>query len=253
MAKRHQQSLLFTLENMVDESIAYLRKYEPVRGYFLAFSGGKDSIVTKRLCDMAGVKYRDFFSMTTIDPPELLQHIKRFHPDTEWFRPGKSFYKLLIEKFPPTRNKRWCCDYLKEKPGLETKKYFPIHVTGIRAEESSSRARRPQIDKHHKIPTTMNIKPIFHWNEFHVWSFVEQQKLDYPSLYDEGFDRIGCVICPFMCHKNQTKMEKHQQRWPGIYRAFENAIREWWEERGEKDGIHQSADEYIQGWYRGFE
>ena len=43
----------------VETAIERLRAYEPPEGYWLAFSGGKDSVVIKALADMAGVKYED--------------------------------------------------------------------------------------------------------------------------------------------------------------------------------------------------
>jgi len=67
----------------VDISIDILREFEPERGYHLAFSGGKDSVALKRLADMAGVKYKAYYNMTTIDPPELTRFIKNEFPDVE--------------------------------------------------------------------------------------------------------------------------------------------------------------------------
>ena len=45
-------------------------------GYFLAFSGGKDSVVIKALADMAGVKYDAHYHLTSVDPPELVRFKK---------------------------------------------------------------------------------------------------------------------------------------------------------------------------------
>ena len=53
--------------SMVAESIGYLREHEPVEGYYVGFSGGKDSIVTLELCRMAGVKHQAFYSCTRIE------------------------------------------------------------------------------------------------------------------------------------------------------------------------------------------
>lgn len=41
----------------VETAIQRLQTFEPPEGYYLAFSGGKDSVVIKSLADMAGVKY----------------------------------------------------------------------------------------------------------------------------------------------------------------------------------------------------
>jgi phosphoadenosine phosphosulfate reductase len=54
------------------------------KGFFVAFSGGKDSVVVKKLCDMAGVKYDAHYSVTSVDPPELVRFIKEKYPDVEF-------------------------------------------------------------------------------------------------------------------------------------------------------------------------
>jgi phosphoadenosine phosphosulfate reductase len=79
--------------------------------------------------------------------------------------------------------------------------------------------------------------------------------LPYPSLYDEGFHRIGCVVCPFLFHKNQTNVISHKNRWPGLYKAFEHAChRRWIDQSGKiKDQKHDTFDEWMQADYRGFE
>ena len=62
--------------SMVDQSIELMRHEErrcEDAGYWLAFSGGKDSIVLHRLAEMAGVKFDAHYGLTTIDPPELVQ------------------------------------------------------------------------------------------------------------------------------------------------------------------------------------
>lgn len=67
--------------NKVETAIERLKTFEPPEGYYLAFSGGKDSVVIKGLADMAGVKYDAHYNLTTVDPPELVQFIKEYHKD----------------------------------------------------------------------------------------------------------------------------------------------------------------------------
>ena len=66
------------LQEKIDRAIEVLRENEPKdgKGYALAFSGGKDSCVIKQLAMEAGVKFNAFYSMTTIDPPELVCFIR---------------------------------------------------------------------------------------------------------------------------------------------------------------------------------
>lgn len=43
--------------DFVEVAIERLKAFEPEEGYYLAFSGGKDSVVIKELANIAGVKY----------------------------------------------------------------------------------------------------------------------------------------------------------------------------------------------------
>jgi 3''-phosphoadenosine 5''-phosphosulfate sulfotransferase (PAPS reductase)/FAD synthetase and related enzymes len=90
-------------------------------GFFVAFSGGKDSQCVYHLCKMAGVKFTATYAVTTVDSPELVKFIKTNYPDVELKRPERTFYQLIIDKMMlPTRVKRFCCAKLKEVNGGES-------------------------------------------------------------------------------------------------------------------------------------
>lgn len=135
--------------DMVEVAIKRLQTFEPEEGYFLAFSGGKDSVVVKALADMAKVKYDAHYAITSVDPPELVQFVKTF-PDVirerqYWKKDGLyhkkgdpiTMWNLIPEKkMPPTRIARYCCAYLKESQGEGR-----FVVTGVRKAESARRAK----------------------------------------------------------------------------------------------------------------
>lgn len=132
---------LFGTENKIEKSIEALKLFEPSEGYYVAFSGGKDSVVVKALCDMAGVKYDAHYRITSVDPPELIRFIKEHHPDVEMeyprYRDGTiaTMWNLIPKKrYPPTRLVRYCCDVLKESGGKGR-----LTVTGVRWAESVNR------------------------------------------------------------------------------------------------------------------
>lgn len=200
------------VKNKVDIAIERLKTFEPPEGYYLAFSGGKDSQCIYELAKMSGVKFDAHFNFTTVDPPELLKFIKENYPEVIWERPEKSMWELIENKhMPPTRVVRYCCAYLKERGNTNR-----LVVTGVRREESNRRRNRGIVDM---CPRTRqrHINPIVDWIEKDVWEFIRNRELKYCKLYDEGYKRIGCIMCPMAGTKGMIKDAK---RYPKFYKAY---------------------------------
>lgn len=130
-------------KDKVQVAIDRLKVFEPPEGYYLAFSGGKDSVVIKALADMAGVKYDAHYHHTSVEPPELVRFVREHHKDVpiEWSidKEGKriTMWNLIPQKsLPPTRIARYCCQALKEDGGSGR-----MCVTGVRWAESPNRRR----------------------------------------------------------------------------------------------------------------
>lgn len=221
----------------IDISIAILREFEPPEGYYLAFSGGKDSVALKHLADLAGVRYDAHYSMTTVDPPEVTRFIKREFPDVEWEVPPKPFWRLTEVHGLPGRTTRWCCKAYKEIGGVGRRV-----LTGIRAEESAARAKRGVF-----APCTKRrkwfISPMMAWTEQDVWAFHEREGLPHCCLYDEGWSRIGCVVCPF-----GRDIEASMARWPAIWRLVRKGAAVYYAHSASAQARWASADEHWEWW-----
>lgn len=211
------------LKERVERAIALLQENEPDDGYYLAFSGGKDSCVCKKLLQLSGCHFESFYNVTTIDPPELIYFIREHHQDVKWNNPkyGNMFHRIAtVPKIPPTRNGRWCCQDYKECGGNGRVKVF-----GVRAAESRARKKRwseNSIDKN----GDKAICQLAFWEDNQVWEFIQDYEVQYCKLYNEGFKRIGCVGCPLAPKANQT-MEF--ERWPKFREGWKRAIIANWE------------------------
>lgn len=186
------ENTLFGTINKVADSISILQQHEPPEGFFVAFSGGKDSVVTLDLVKRAGVKYSAHYHVMTIEPPDLIDFIKKEYPEVNLHYPEKDFYQLIIENgIPPLRQMRYCQRILKAPYGLNQSR-----VTGLRADESYKRRQRQQVEKDSNTGTLI-VHPVFNFSSQDIWSYIRKYKVPYCKLYDLGFKRLSCLFCPF--------------------------------------------------------
>lgn len=197
----------------IDKAIERLRMFEPPEGYYLAFSGGLDSQTVYRLAEMAGVKFTAHYNVTP-DPPELLRFIREQYPAVIWERPRRSMWQIIAQEGLPTRRMRFCCKYLKEIGGAGTV------ITGIRHEEGSARARRQMVEVCQHDPSKHYLHPIIDWTRAEEWAFLDSQGIPHCSLYDEGFKRLGCILCPM---KDRRDRLPDAARWPRYVELYERA------------------------------
>lgn len=275
------ETLLGT-EDKVEHAIETLKAFEPKEGYYLAFSGGKDSVTVKALCDMAGVKYDAHYRVTSVDPPELVRFIKEVHPDVEFeyprYKDGTriNMWNLIPRKgLPPTRIQRYCCEYLKESGG-----YGRITLTGVRWAESTNRKNnqglvtimkaakqehpdsfkstskgglvlmsdneeaRDFMESCYRMKKT-NINPIIDWKDEDVWEFIHKYKIPYCKLYDEGLTRLGCIGCPMGSGKGQ---KRDFERWPKYKKLYLMAFDKFLKKNPSKFPNWHSAQDVFDWW-----
>lgn len=137
------------LQKKIMHSVELLRKaekialsYDKTDGFYLAFSGGKDSQALLHIAQIGGVKFKPHMSLTSVDPPEVIRFVKRNYPEVELIKPKDSIYNIAIKrKILPTMRVRWCCAEYKENAGAGK-----VTLIGIRHAESSRRAKRNEVE-----------------------------------------------------------------------------------------------------------
>lgn len=240
-------------------AIQRLQSFEPDDGYYLCYSGGKDSDVIRILADLAGVKHENVHNLTTVDAPETVQYIKSL-PDVRIDYPKTTMWKLIEEKMmPPTRTMRYCCEVLKEHGG-EGK----VKITGVRWDESAKRAESADVvkiigkskttqkeadeigaeyrvskqggvllstdnDKSRRTvelcyrtrSTTVN--PIVDWSDRDVWEFLHHYGCASNPLYQCGFNRISCIGCP-LSNNQFYEFRRYPKYYQNYIRAFDRML-----------------------------
>lgn len=232
-------------------------------GYFVGFSGGKDSQVLLELVKRAGVKYKVYYSVTTNDPPENVYFIRKYYQEVIFLHPKENFFKLVEKKGLPTIFRRYCCAELKENKGIGS-----VCLMGVRSEESAKRnkyndvaiisRRKEHYDRNRKITVEeieenehkcikgkdkIVIRPILHWSSDDIWQFIEENNLPKNPCYNE-FGRVGCMFCPF---STREQIDYYCKKYPRYKRNVINAIEVFISKyKGKK--YWNNAEAYFEWW-----
>ena len=265
----HLQNKLNYSIRLLQNAVELAMLYDPVDGFFLGFSGGKDSQALYHVAKMAGVPFKAHMSLTSVDPPAVIRFVKKNYPDVELIAPKESIYKVAIRKqILPTAFARWCCDVFKEHAGAGK-----VMLTGIRRQESVRRSKRNEYEiTRHKFSGTAEdfaewqtdqrmkddkysletesqirciggkdsiiINPIIHWQESDVWEFLNDVvKMPHCELYDKGYTRIGCIFCPM---SNIKQFRRYEKEYPHQRRKWIETIKQI-----RRNGHLRNIDQYV--------
>lgn len=230
------------------EAIDFIRESIGEDTAFLGFSGGKDSIVTEHLFKLSGVKYELYYSFTGLDAPQVIHFIRKYYPNCKFLMPTRTFWQDLSTNCPPSNRLRWCCHSLKKTPGWKLPHLK--RAMGIRAEESSKRSQYGRINHFEKLGHT-HFYPLFHWQEWELWEHIHRYKLIVPELYSMGFQRIGCVVCPYHSERTGQQHSKYRKLWPKFFDCFEKGISNLFYKRQDQGRkMHfSSPKQFLKAWY----
>jgi len=87
-----------------------------------------------------------------------------------------------------------CCRERKVKPLTNHLLGFDAWITGIRREQSPTRANAKKIEWD-AIFGLWKFNPLADWTNEDVWTYIHYHHIPYNALHDHGYPSIGCMHC----------------------------------------------------------
>lgn len=212
------------LEKLVQDTIkkiynTYVEYRDKVDVFYVAFSGGKDSVVAFDLVQRAlpHNQMKVLFGDTGMEFPDtyrVMDLIKEKCEELgiEYLRASS---KLNTEQTwrlfgPPAVTNRWCCSVHKTSPQIMllqeqtgNQGFTGMAFTGIRGDESVSRSEYDDVNYGSKHRGQYSCHPILEWNSAELFDYIYQENLIFNEAYKKGNTRAGCLVCPMSSGKHE--------------------------------------------------
>ncbi len=248
------QANLSYLENIESEAIKDIRAVAGKEKYrnlpvYVSFSGGKDSLVALSLAmdALPAKRLEAFFVNTGLEFPETEKFAHDFcnqHNISLTEEKAKDAFWENVDKFgPPGKDFRWCCKVCKLGPANAVMKKCGqknatcLTIDGKRKYESFSRSNTKAVEMNPFVQGQLNIFPLRNWRALEVWLYIFWKELPYNPLYDMGFERVGCYLCPSSL---SSEFKRLKEIHPDLYSRWYNYLQEW----AKAQGLPESYVEY---------
>lgn len=217
----------------------------------VSYSGGKDSLATFLIVMKALGSIPILFADSGFEFPETYENIRvvqeRYGIEVVTAGNDGTFWQTFQEKGPPAIDARWCCTACKLYPLNETIRERwgeCLSFIGQRRYESFRRMTSAKIWRNPKVPCQLASAPIQQWTALHVWLYLFREGAPYNALYEKGFDRVGCYICP---SSDLATMRMIEEISPDLWSGWVGRLQEWGRDNGHSDAWVTSGGWRIRG------
>jgi phosphoadenosine phosphosulfate reductase len=230
-----QPQNLFDLESKLQglsagDGLRFIADQFPGKVVFSTSLGQEDQVITALIASQnlpiqifsldTGRLFPETLELLARTESKYKTRIKVYYPETA------SVEKLVAEIgingfYDSVENRRSCCFVRKVEPLKRALAGNQVWITGLRAEQSANRSdmKRIEWDESNQI---IKYNPLLDWTFDEMVAYINEHRIPYNPLHDQGFISIGCAPCTRAILPGE---EARAGRW-------------WWEDSKKECGLH---------------
>lgn len=212
------------------EGLALIADLFPGKVVFSTSLGQEDQVITQLIASQnlpiqifsldTGRLFPETLDLLSRTEAKYRQKIKVYYPTTN------SVEKLVGEIgingfYESVENRKSCCFVRKVELLKRALAGNEIWITGLRAEQSANRSdmRHIEWDEGNQI---IKYNPLLNWTFDQMIGYINEHRIPYNPLHDQGFVSIGCAPCTRAIMPGE---DARAGRW-------------WWEDSKKECGLH---------------
>lgn len=120
-----------------------------------------------------------------LKPAQVIQVQSLLTPDQQAAEHGQALWSTEPDR---------CCQLRKVEPLTRVLKGYDAWITGIRRDQSPTRANAGLIEWDSKFQL-VKVNPLARWTWADVWTYIKVYEVPYNPLHDQNYPSIGCTHC----------------------------------------------------------